>query len=78
MYIGKFNCRQGHISIVQTKPLKQPLRLVTHGVPIEKVQAMQAMHSDWGGPTLDKAMYSWGGSTSDKAICMGFLVVAKK
>ena len=27
------------------------------GVPIEKVQAKQAMHSDWGGSTLDKAMY---------------------
>ena len=47
------------------------------GVPIEKVQVKQAMHSDWGGPTLDKAMYSWGGSTSDKAIFIGYLVVAK-
>ena len=64
--------------MVRTKPLKQPLKLVVLGVPIEKVRAKRAMHSDWGGPTLDKAMYSWGGSTSDKAIFIGFLVVAKK
>ena len=48
------------------------------GVPIEKVRVKRAMHLDWGGPTLDKAMYSWGDSTSDKAIFIGYLVVAKK
>ena len=54
-----FNCIQGHVFMVQTKPSKQPLRLVVHGVPIEKVRAKRTMHSDWGGPTLDKAMYLW-------------------
>ena len=54
-----FNCRQGHVFMVRTKPSKQPLGLVAHGVPIEKVRAKRAMHSDWGGPTLDKAMYFW-------------------
>ena len=68
MFIGRFNCRQGHVFMVRTKPSKQPLGLVTRGVPIEKVRAKRVMHSDWGGPTLDKAMYSWGGSTSDKAM----------
>ena len=41
---------------VQTKPSKQPLGLVNMGVPIEKGRAKQAMHLDWGGPTLDKVM----------------------
>ena len=63
---------------VRTKPSKQPLGLVARGVPIEKVRAKRAMHSDWGGPTLVKVMYSWGDSTSDNAIFIGFLVVAKK
>ena len=39
-----FNCRQGHVFMVQTKPSKQPLGLVARGVPIEKVRVM---HSDW-------------------------------
>ena len=56
-FIERFNCRQGHIFMVRTKPLKQPLGLVAHGVPIENVRAKQAMHSDWGCSTLDKAMY---------------------
>ena len=34
--LGRFNFRQGHVSMVQTKPSKQPLGLVAHGVPIEK------------------------------------------
>ena len=59
MFIGRFNCRQGHVFMVQSKPLKQPLGLVAHGLPIKKVRAKRAMHSDWGGPTLDKAMYLW-------------------
>ena len=42
---------------VRSKPSKQPLGLVVRGVPIEKVRAKRAMHSDWGGPTLDKALY---------------------
>ena len=33
--------------MVRTKPSKQPLGLVARGVPIEKVQAKRAMHSDW-------------------------------
>ena len=33
--------------MVQSKPSKQPLWLVARGVPIEKVQVKQAMHSDW-------------------------------
>ena len=56
-FIGSFNCRQGHVFMVQTKPLKAPLGLVACGVPIEKVRAKRAMRSDWGGPTLDKAVY---------------------
>ena len=40
--------------------------------------AAGAPKGTWGGPTLDKAVYSWGGSTSDKAIFIGFLVVSKK
>ena len=70
--------RRGCVFRVRSKPLEQPLGLVACGVPIEKVRAKRAMHLDWGGPTLVKAMYSWGGSTSDKAIFIGFLVVAKK
>ena len=46
-FIGRFNCRQGHVFMVRTKPSKQPLGLVAHGVPIEKVRAKWAMHSDW-------------------------------
>ena len=57
--LGRSNFGQGHVFRVRTKPSKQPLGLVACGVPIEKVQAKRAMHSDWGGPTLDKAMYSW-------------------
>ena len=52
-----FTCRQSHVFMVQTKPSKKPLGPVVRGVPIEKVRAKRAMHSDWGGPTLDKAMY---------------------
>ena len=48
--LGRLNLGQGHLLRVQSKPSKQPLGLVTHGVPIEKVRAM---HSDWGGPALD-------------------------
>ena len=47
------NFGQGRVFRVQTKPSKQPLGLVARGVPIEKVRAKRAMHSDWGGPTLD-------------------------
>ena len=70
--------RRGRVFRVRSKPSKQPLGLVARGVPIEKVRAKRAMHSDWGGPTLVKVMYSWGDSTSDNAIFIGFLVVAKK
>ena len=71
MFIGRFNCRQGHVFMVRTKPSKQPLGLVAHGVPKEKVwmKAMRywdwalgaagAPKGAWGGSTLDKAMYSW-------------------
>ena len=51
-YIGH-NFGQGRVFRVRTKPSKQPLGLVARGVPIEKVWAKRAMHSDWGGPTLD-------------------------
>ena len=57
------NFGQGRVFRARSKPSKQPLGLVARGVPIEKVQAKRTMHSDWGGPTLDKAIYSWGGST---------------
>ena len=75
--LGRSNFGQGHVFRVRSKPSKQPLGLVARGVPIEKVRAKRAMHSDWGGPTLVKAMYSWGGSTSDKAIFIGYLLVEK-
>ena len=34
--LGRFNFRQGHVSMVRTKPSKQHLGLVVRGVPIEK------------------------------------------
>ena len=55
--LGRSNFGQGHVFRVQTKPSKQPLGLVVFGVPIEKVRVKRAMHSDWRGPTVDKAMY---------------------
>ena len=57
--LGRSNFGHGHVFMVQTKPSKQPLGPVAHGVPIEKVRAKRAMHSDWGGPSFDKAMYLW-------------------
>ena len=45
--LGRSNFGQGHVFRVRTKPLKQPLGLVARGVPIEKVRAKRAMHSDW-------------------------------
>ena len=57
--LGRSNFGQGHVFRVRSKPSKQPLGLVARGVPIEKVQAKRAMHSDWGGSTFDKAMYLW-------------------
>ena len=42
-----FNCRQCHVFMVWTKPSKQPLGVVACGVPIEKLRAKRAMHSDW-------------------------------
>ena len=58
-HLGMFCFGQDHVFMVRTKPSKQPLGPVASGVPIEKVQAKQVMHSDWGGQTLDKAMYLW-------------------
>ena len=55
--LGRSNFGQGHVFRVRSKPSKQPLGPVNMGVPIEKVRAKRAMHSDWGGPTLDKAVY---------------------
>ena len=49
--------RRGRVFRVRSKPSKQPLGPVNMEVPIENVQAKPAMHSDWGGPTLDKAVY---------------------
>ena len=46
-HLGRSNFGQGHVFMVRTKPSKQPLGLVAHGVPIEKVRAKRAMHSDW-------------------------------
>ena len=46
-FIGRFNCRQGHVFMVRTKPSKQPLGLVTCGVPIEKVWPKALRPSDW-------------------------------
>ena len=40
------NFGQGRVFRVRSKPSKQPLGLVARGVPIEKVQAKRAMHSD--------------------------------
>ena len=39
--------RRGRVFRVRSKPSKQPLGLVARGVPIEKVRAKRAMHSDW-------------------------------
>ena len=41
------NFGQGRVFRVRSKPSKQPLGLVARGVPIEKVRAKRAMHSDW-------------------------------
>ena len=41
------NFGQGRVFRVRTKPSKQPRGLVARGVPIEKVRAKRAMHSDW-------------------------------
>ena len=45
--LGRFNFGQGHVFRVRSKPSKQSLGLVARGVPIEKVRAKRAMHSDW-------------------------------
>ena len=55
--LGRSNFGQGHVFMVRTKPSKQLLGLVAHGVPIEKVRGKRAMHLDWGGLIFDKAMY---------------------
>ena len=45
--LGRSNFGQGRVFRVRSKPSKQPLGLVARGVPIEKVRAKRAMHSDW-------------------------------
>merc|ERR1711942_439248 len=45
--LGRSNFGQGRVFRVRSKPSKQPLGLVTCGLPIEKVRAKRAMHLDW-------------------------------